>query len=45
MSDYDFLKRQGFYLLKKMNDGTFIGEYNKTTYYGLYVDNGVVRQK
>jgi len=43
--DEKILSKQGFYFIKKLNDGTYVAEHNKTTYYGLYIDKGVVRQK
>lgn len=40
--DIEILKRQGFFLIRKLGDGTYIAQHRNTTYYGLYV---VVRQK
>lgn len=43
--EIEFLRKQGFSFIRKMGDGTYVAEYSKTTYYGLYVDGNIVRQR
>jgi len=40
----DILKRQGFFLIKELENGKFRAQYGKTTYYNLYVENNIVKQ-
>jgi hypothetical protein len=43
--DINVLKSQGFFCIKQLKDGTYKAQYDKTTYYGLYVVENVVKQK
>jgi hypothetical protein len=45
MNDFDILKQQGFSFIKKLSNGTYVAQHNKTTYYGLYVEAGKIRQQ
>jgi hypothetical protein len=38
------LRHAGFFWIKKSKDGTYCATHNKTTYHGLYIVNGIIKQ-
>lgn len=40
----EVLKKQGFFFIKKLKNGTYKAQHNKTVYYNLYVEGETVKQ-
>jgi hypothetical protein len=41
----EVLRKQGFCFIRRLGDGTYVAQYRNITYYGLYVVDGVVKQR
>lgn len=43
-TEKSILREAGFYYIRKSENGTYCATHNITTYYGLYIIDGTVRQ-